>query len=92
MNIEHFHAFGKNILVQLLAPEEKTTGGILLAPESRKKEPIGTVISAGFEAVKDICVGDIVYFNKGIEIHEGYYLITIDDILGVMWENEIQKN
>ena len=87
--------FGDRIVVKVLATEEETTGGLLLAPVSIEKSNKGEVIAVG-EGITlpdgtlkplTINIKDIVIFNKGAgtdyKTSEGLYkILSYRDVLG----------
>jgi len=84
------------ILVQRLASEEKTAGGILLPDSAKEKPQKGKVIAAGpgkvnkdgKRAAMQVKVGDTVLFTSwaGDEVKKQYS--TSDDLL-IMREDDV---
>lgn len=84
------------ILVQRMAEEEKTAGGIII-PDSAKEKPIqgeivatgnGRVLEDGKTLPLEVKAGDRILFSKyaGTEIkidNEDFLMMREDDILGV---------
>lgn len=85
------------IIVQAVASEEKTAGGILLPDTAKEKPQQGEVIAVGPGRIldngstspMDVKVGDRVYYGKysGTEVKlNGQELVVLrqDDILGIV--------
>ncbi|MDP2644847.1 MAG: co-chaperone GroES [Desulfobacterales bacterium] len=85
------------ILVQRLAEEEKTKGGIIIPDTAKEKPAEGKVISVGNGKVGDdgkripleIKKGDSILFGKysGSEVKidgEEYLIMREDDVLGII--------
>ena len=85
------------ILVQRLAEEEKTKGGIIIPDTAKEKPAEGKVISVGKGKVGDdgkripleIKKGDSILFGKysGSEVKidgEEYLIMREDDVLGII--------
>ena len=85
------------ILVQRLAEEEKTKGGIIIPDTAKEKPAEGKVVSVGSGKLGDdgkripleIKKGDNILFGKysGTEVtieSEEYLIMREDDILGVI--------
>ena len=80
------------VLIQPMAAEEKTIGGIII-PDTAKEKPLqGTVVAVG-NGTKDeemvIAVGDQVLYGKyaGTELeHEGekYLIMRQSDVLAIL--------
>ena len=85
------------VIVQRLAEEEKTKGGIII-PDSAKEKPqegkviavgTGKVLENGTKLALDVKVGDKILFGKysGTEIKiegEEFLMMREEDILGVI--------
>jgi chaperonin GroES len=85
------------VIVQRIAEEEVTKGGIII-PDTAKEKPQegkviavgpGKVLDSGIKVSMDVKVGDKVLFGKysGTEIKidgEEYLMMREDDILGVV--------
>jgi chaperonin GroES len=85
------------LIVERLAPEEKTTGGIILPDNAQERPQRGRVVSVGKGKVRDdgsihaldVKEGDEVLFGKysGVEVKvDGTELLIMreDDVLGVI--------
>ena len=85
------------IIVERLAPEEKSTGGIILPDNAQERPQRGRVVAVGKGKIRDdgkltapdLKEGDEVLFGKysGVEIKvEGNEILIMreDDILGVV--------
>ncbi|MGF7139543.1 co-chaperone GroES [Roseimarinus sediminis] len=77
------------ILVEPMAAEEKTAGGIIIPDSAKEKPQVGKVVLAG-ESKKDepmeVKVGDTVFYGKyaGTELNidgSDYLLISQTDVL-----------
>jgi chaperonin GroES len=92
-----FRPLGDRILVQRLAGDEKTKGGIIIPDTAKEKPQEAKVIAVGKGKVTDdgklqpveVRPGDKVLFGKysGSEIQldgEDYVIIREDDVLGVL--------
>jgi len=92
-----FRPLGDRILVQRLAGEDKTKGGIIIPDTAKEKPQEAKVIAVGKGKVTDdgklqpveVRPGDKVLFGKysGSEIQldgEDYVIIRQDDVLGVL--------
>lgn len=82
-----FKPIKNKIAVEIIEAEDKTAGGILLAPTSKDKPYKGKVINVGSE-VENLKPGDVVYFSKyaGTEIkvnNKRCKVLIEKDILGV---------
>lgn len=88
MSARNIKACGSHVLVDPLPPEQKTTGGILLAPQYEQPSNYGRVLSFG-PKVTELQPGDKVVYSwiNGREIeHDGKLLRLLDigNILGVI--------
>ena len=72
----------------LIKPHEVTSqGGIILTNAIRTKADVvsvgrGYYVDGKWEAM-DVAVGDVVYFQGGIEIEKGILVISEKDVLAV---------
>ena len=85
------------VIVQRIAEEEETKGGIII-PDTAKEKPQegkviavgpGKILDSGTKITMDVKVGDKILFGKysGTEIKidgEEYLMMREDDILGVV--------
>ena len=85
------------VIVQRIAEEEKTKGGIIIPDTAKEKHQEGKVIAVGpgkildngTKTTLDVKVGDKILFGKysGTEIKiegEDFLMMREDDILGVI--------
>ena len=85
------------LIVERLAPEEKTTGGIILPENAQERPQRGRVISVGKGKVRedgtvtplDLKEGDEILFGKysGTEVKvdgTDFLIMREDDVLGVI--------
>lgn len=85
------------IIVERMAPEDKTSGGIILPENAQERPQRGRVVAVGKGKVRDdgqvspvdLKEGDEILFGKysGVEIKiEGseYLIMREDDVLGVV--------
>lgn len=84
--------FGDRVVVEILQPEEKLAGGLLIACTSKEKSNRGVVVAIGeSEELKNINVGDKIIFNLSAGLNysseEGdYKVLQIRDIIGKIVE------
>jgi chaperonin GroES len=77
------------LLIQPVAAEEKTAGGIIIPDSAKEKPQKGKVILTGVakkDEVMEVKVGDTVFYGKyaGTELHidgTDYLLISQTDVL-----------
>ena len=87
--------FGERVLIRVVAPEETTSGGLLVKPVDKDMSNKGVVEAVGEGTIlqdgtiKPLSVkeGDLVLFNAGTgtklyDENEVYRIIHIRDILG----------
>lgn len=85
------------ILVQRVAEDEKTKGGIIIPDTAKEKPAEGKVVAAGNGRMgedgkllpMDVKVGDRVLFSKygGTDVRidgEDYLILRQDDVLGII--------
>ena len=85
------------LLVQRLAEEDKSAGGIIIPDSAKEKQAQGKVIAAGPGKVDDsgkrvelhVKKGDVVLFSKygGTDVKldgKDYLIMREDDILGII--------
>ncbi len=102
---ELIQPFGDKVLVKIIPPEEKTAGGLLVAPVSKEKSNKGVVIAVGEGVtlqdgtVRPLSVkpGDKVLFTQMSGINfitdkEDYKIISAREILGKFIENGEDSN
>ena len=95
-----FRPLHDRVLIEVLASEEKTSGGIIIPDTAKEKPQQGKVIAAGKGKLKDdgsvtpldVQAGDTVLFGKysGQEIKldgEEFLIMREDEILGVIEGN-----
>ena len=84
--------FGSRVAIEVLQPENLTSGGLLVASVSKEKSNKGVVVAIGdSEDVKNINIGDKIIFNlsSGLKYtsEEGEYkIIEMRDIIGKIIE------
>ena len=79
-----FKPINDNVLVELVAKEKTTTGGIIIPDEAQEKSQQAIVVHAGkSEQVKK---GDKIFFKKyfGLNLDEKLVILKEEEILGVM--------
>ena len=79
---------GKRVLVEAIAVDKVTAGGILLTSKEDEKSNKGIVVSVSDE-INNISVDDTIYFNRhtGAEIALGdkkYIMLKLEDIYAVV--------
>lgn len=82
------------IVVQRLAEDEKTPGGILIPSTAKEKAQIGKVLAIGTGRMTpegkilplSVKVGDQVFFTKyaGTEASDDVLIIREEDVLGIV--------
>ena len=91
-----FRPLHDRVLIKVLDPEEKTSGGIIIPDTAKEKPQEGEVVAVGPGAINDggkltpmdVKVGDIVLFGKwsGTEVKidgKEYSIMKESDIMGV---------
>ena len=77
----------------LIKPQEVTSqGGIILTNAPKVKADVvavgrGYYVSGEWEPM-DVSVGDLIYFQGGIEIEKGILVISEKDVLAVLEKGE----
>jgi len=77
----------------LIKPQEVTSqGGIILTNAPKVKADVvavgrGYYVSGEWEPM-DVAVGDVIYFQGGIEIEKGILVISEKDVLAVLEKGE----
>lgn len=84
------------ILIERIAQEEKTKGGIIIPDSAKEKGQLGKVLAIGTGKVTaegtvipmQVKVGDTVFFGKyaGTEALGNNVIISQDEILGIIEE------
>jgi len=82
---------GKNIIVEEVAIENKTSGGLLLVTKAKKDHIQAKVVAKGPDAPGVLTIGDIVIISKYThnELSYGekdYLVVKPDDILTIVRE------
>jgi len=82
--MKNIKPLNKNLYVQLIKSENKTSGGIYLPSENKNELETGIVISVSNSS--GIVVGDKVIFKKHsvTKADENFLFIKEDDILGII--------
>ena len=90
-----FVPVGDKLLVRRSAPQKTTAGDIIIPDKAQETKPHGVVLTTG-NKVKEINVGDTVYFGDfagtnvklgaefGYDPSDNYIVIEEKDILGVL--------
>lgn len=94
--VEKIRPLFDRVLVQRLAQEEKTQGGIIIPDTAKEKAQTGKVVAVGTGRVLEegktvpmhVKVGDVVFFGKyaGTEASSDCVIIKEDEILGIVEE------
>jgi chaperonin GroES len=83
--MDNLKPFGDRVLVQRLADNNTTKGGIILPDSAKKKTQYGTVIAIG-DKHTTCKVGDIIFMAQysGIEIDEIHMVLKEDEVLAIV--------
>jgi chaperonin GroES len=97
LNSSTIQPLGDRVFIKVVAPEDKTTGGIFLPDGAQEKTQVGEITAtgpgkftkAGLRQELDVKVGDQVLYSKyaGTEIkldNEEYILLAEKDILAIV--------
>lgn len=85
--------FGDRVVVEILTPDEVTSGG-LIVPTSKEKSNKGLVVALGDgEKVGKIQEGDVVIFSVGAGLNysteeKDYKVLEVKDIIGKLLEGD----
>ena len=95
--VEKIRPLFDRVLIQRLAQEEKTQGGIIIPDTAKEKAQTGKVVAIGAGRIvgegkiipMQVKVGDVVFFGKyaGTETSNECVIIREDEILGIVENN-----
>ncbi len=83
--VEKLIPLGKNIWVELIEENEKTSGGIIIPDSAKEQTQKSKVLSVGSE-VKVLKTGDQIFFKKfsGTKMDENHLVLDEKDVLGII--------